>query len=215
MDAVKNSYINIIASVLNDPNGVKMPTPIGENFDKCLIHINGLLDSAVILCKHNHFSEALFLAITAVEESVKAEMYLFRSKNSSDGIPSKDKLKSHEIKHKAAVNKDVLLIGKRVQDVIGEELTERIYTEFTKSKTRELRESCIYFEVKDAMLILPENEISPQMALSYILACIEIIDDKLVGLTNYSMELSSLFDNYFNTINEIFKDYNLLNNKSL
>ena len=196
----------ILEKVLDDPNGVKMPKPIILNFDRCLSHVNSLLKSCRILCQQSCFTSALFLAITAVEEATKAEIYCFRSKNDSTGKQSKDCLKSHEVKHKIAVNEDVLLIGKRVQNIIGEDLTKSIYENFVKGKTRELRESCLYFEVKDDKLILPEEDVTPQTALSYILACIEIIDDKIVGWTNYSMDLSPIWDEYFNMVREIYKN---------
>ncbi len=77
-----------------------------------------------------------------------------------------------------------------------------------KGKTRELREICLYFEVKDDKLILPEEDITPRNALSYILACVEIIDDKMVGWTNYSMELSPILEEYFNIVKEIYEDFN-------
>lgn len=199
-------FVRILDSVLNDPNGVIMPSPIAQNYDKVLSHVNSLLESVIILCQQDHFSQALFLAITALEEATKAEIYCFRSKNDSTGRQSKDCLKSHEVKHKVAVNEDVLLIGKRVQNIIGEDLTKSIYENFGKGKTRELRESCLYFEVKDDKLILPEENITPKNTLSYILACIEIIDDKMVGWTNYSMDLSPILDEYFNIVKEIYEN---------
>ncbi len=202
-------FTYILEKVLGDPNGVKMPNPIILNFDRCLSHVNSLLKSCIILCQQSCFTSALFLAITAVEEATKAEIYCFRSKNDSTGRQSKDCLKSHEVKHKVAVNEDILLIGKRVQNIIGEDLTKSIYENFGKGKTRELRESCLYFEVKDDKLILPEEDITPQNALSYILACVEIIDDKMVGWTNYSMELSPILDEYFNIVKEIYENINV------
>ena len=199
-------FTYILGKVLRDSNGVRMPSPIPQNYDRVLSHVNSLLESVIILCKHGHFSQALFLGITAVEEATKAEIYCFRSKNDSAGRQSKDCLKSHEVKHKVAVNEDILLIGKRVQNIIGEDLTKSIYENFGKGKTRELRENCLYFEVKDDKLILPEEDIIPQNALSYILACIEIIYDKMVGWTNYSMELSPTLDEYFNIVKEIYEN---------
>lgn len=197
-------FLHIYESVLQDPNGVKMPNPISDNFDKCLLHIDDLLSSAILLSQNRRYTQALFLAITAVEESVKAEVYCFRSKNENNGRPAKDSLKKHEIKHKAAVNEEILLIGKRVQNVIGDELTVQIYDNFGKGKTRELRENCLYFEVQADKLIIPTENITPKIAISYILACIEIIDDKLVGWTNLSMKLSTSFDKYFDTLKTIY-----------
>lgn len=199
-------FAHILEKVLDDPNGVKMPNPIILNFDRCLSHVNSLLKSCIILCQQSYFTSALFLAMTAVEEAAKAEIYCFRSKNNSTARQSKDCLKSHQIKHKVAVNEDVLLIGKRVQSILGEDLTKSIYENFGKGNTRELRENCLYFEVKDDKLILPEEDITSKEALSYILACIEIIDDKIVGWTNYSMELSPILDEYFNMVKEMYEN---------
>lgn len=199
-------FTYILEKVLDDSNGVKMPIPIILNFDRCLSHVNSLLKSCIILCQQSCFTSALFLAITAVEEATKVEIYCFRSKNDSTGKQSKDCLKSHEVKHKVAVNEDVLLIGKRVQNIIGEDVTKSIYENFGKGKTRELRENCLYFEVKDDKLILPEDNITAKNALSYIIACIEIIDDKVVGWTDYSMKLSPIFDEYFKIVKEIYEN---------
>ena len=202
-----NNYANFIQSIIEDPNGVKMPEPISKNFDRCLDYINSLLKSSINLAQNNQTRLALFVAITAVEEATKAEIYCFRVNKKTNPRGSKDSLKKHDIKHKAAVNKDVLLIGKRVQDIIGKELTEQIYDNFSKGKTRELRESCLYFEVKNNILSFPNERIDNHIALAYLLACIEIIDDKLVGWTNYSFQLSEDLDRYF----EIIKDIYLLN----
>ena len=199
-------FVRVLNSVLHDPNGVKMPDPITQNYDSVLYHVNSLLESVIILCQQGHFTQALFLGITAVEEATKAEIYCFRNKNNFIGRQSKDCLKSHEVKHRVAVNEDVLLIGRRVQNIIGEDLTKNIYENFGKGKTRELRESCLYFDVKDEKLILSEEDITPQTALSYIFTCIEIIDDKMVGWTNYSMELSPIWDEYFNIVKEIYEN---------
>lgn len=202
-----NNYTNFIQSIIEDPNGVKMPEPISKNFDRCLDYINSLLKSSINLAQNNQTRLALFVAITAVEETTKAEIYCFRVNKKTNPRGSKDSLKKHDIKHKTAVNKEVLLIGKRVQDIIGKELTEQIYDNFSKGKTRELRESCLYFEVKNNILSFPNERIDNHIALAYLLACIEIIDDKLVGWTNYSFQLSGDLDRYF----EIIKDIYLLN----
>ena len=190
----------ILEAVLNDPNGVKMPKPLVGNLNRCLSHVNELLSSVIILCKNSCFCHALFLAITAVEEATKAEIYCFRNHKENNGRASKDCLKKHDIKHKVAVNEDLLIIGKRVQEVIGEELTIKIYDDFIKGKAREVRENCLYFDIIDDSLVIPNTNIEPQLALAYILVCIEIIDDKIVGWTDYSMELSKYFDQYFNEI---------------
>lgn len=201
-------YYQIFNSVLKDPNGVKMPSPIISNFDRCLLYVDSMLKSAVLLCKEKQFTQALFLAITAVEEVVKAEIYCFRSKTIEIPTkPTKDCLKKHEIKYKAAVNKELLLIGERVQNIIGKELTKEIYDNFEKGKIRILREKCLYFDIKEQSLVIPTDVISSKTALSYILACIEIIDDRMVGWTNYSIELSHCFDKYFHVISGLYEIY--------
>lgn len=73
-----NNYTNFIQSIIEDPNGVKMPEPISKNFDRCLDYINSLLKSSIKLAQNNQTHLALFVAITAVEEATKVEIYCFR-----------------------------------------------------------------------------------------------------------------------------------------
>lgn len=200
-------FFHIIESVLNDPHGVQMPEHLAENFNKCLSHISELMSSSAILCKNGKVYQALFLAITAVEEATKAEIFCYRKimcNDKGDNKPSKDCLKKHDIKHQAAVNEEVLLIGQRVQDVIGKELTEKIYKDFGKGKTREVREGVLYFDVHKDSLALPSDHIDKNLALAYILACIEIIDDMLVGLTMNSFDLSKQLDDYFEAVRNLY-----------
>lgn len=200
-----NRFLHVLKDVLMDAHGEQMPLPLTDNLNKCIQHIDGLLASVVLLCKNRQYHHALFLAITAVEEAVKAEIYSHRTMNKGEySKTSKDCLKRHDIKHKVAVNEEVLIIGKKVQQVIGEELTLSIYKSFSKGHTTKIRENCLYFDVLNATIQTPQDKISSKMTLAYILSCIEIIDDKLIGYTNYSLSMEDAFNEYFDIIKEIY-----------
>ena len=60
------------------------------------------------------------------------------------------------------------------------------------------RESAIYLENKNGVLLVPSNVISAVFARELLLYVIEIFDDALVGFSEYSFNLGEITDKLFN-----------------
>ena len=164
-------------------------------FNKGLDHILDLWQSAVnLFCARQH-NIAAFLAITALEEKTKLEIYCYKSTHSeNDETPDDTPLKkrgilyNHKIKHRLAPS-PVLFMGRRLQEQIGKTRLYQLIDQARERGFRDERESALYIDFDaDDTIIFTKEAITPVIAKEFLLFAIEVVDDGLVGYTQYSME---------------------------
>ena len=183
-----------------------------DDFNKGLDHILDLLQSAVnLFCAKQH-NIATFLAITALEEKTKLEIYSYQSTRSEvdktlDNTPSKKRgiLYNHKIKHRLAPS-PVLFMGTRLQEQIGEARLYQLIDQARERGFRDERESALYIDFNaDNTIVFPKEAITPVIAKEFLLFAIEVVDDGLVGYTEYSIkEVSKELEHLWNQVCEKF-----------
>jgi AbiV family abortive infection protein len=166
-----------------------------EGFDRAGDHVLTLLEDALAAFGRGSFGTATFLALTALEETAKADMMVFRRKL---GEPPKrgDPMRSHANKHGIAV-RDTTFMG-RLPKLLGPERCEALNAEADAGELVPLREASLYVDVKDGVLMTPKDVVGADRAREILLLAVEAADDALVGSTNHSMEVwSPAFDAMF------------------
>ncbi len=184
-------------------------------FNKILLHIYELLKYAVDMYVDGVYALPVFLAITAMEEKAKAEVLIYRPHTkqvqeehqqtcideNTKVKRGKDVLYDHKSKHRLAPS-PVLSIGTRLPRAIGDErLTELLMQSCDKGFCRE-RENALYFQVLDTKSVITPKEVySKEQAKEFILFAIEIVDDGLIGYTDFSIsEISPALDDLWNLV---------------
>lgn len=167
-----------------------------EEFNSACEHIVALLEEAESIFQGGGYSTATFLAITAIEETVKAHFGGFT--NGGDGAKRrKDNVFfNHSKKHQMAAMPTVSM-GKRLQTAIGADVLNAI---LEMSRTRELllfRESSLYFGREDGTFKTPRQTVDKGLARALLLYAIEVFDDALVGFTDFSLKISKRTDTLF------------------
>ncbi|HEY5410977.1 MAG TPA: AbiV family abortive infection protein, partial [Caulobacteraceae bacterium] len=100
-----------------------------EGFDAAGEHVVSLLGDATHLFERGSFGTATFLAITALEETAKADLLSFRREGTAGERPKgRDPLRSHADKHLIAVRSTVFM-GKRLLEALGQERCEALKVE--------------------------------------------------------------------------------------
>ena len=166
-----------------------------EDFDAASEHVVQLLNDSSLLLERRSPASACFLAITALEETAKLHVDLFRQSN----VPiarSKDPLFKHKEKHRIAAA-PTLVTGSRLQKAVGHERLCELMDLARNGGLVALRESCLYFEEKNGKLQTPKAAISQQLAREILLFAAEAFDDAVVGFTDKSFELGVATDELF------------------
>jgi AbiV family abortive infection protein len=166
-----------------------------EEFSAACEHIVQLLsDSSVLLANGSH-STATFIAITALEETAKVHMGIFR--NSSDPLPRrKDPLYRHHKKHLLALGPTVEM-GSRLQKAVGESRMRELVALAHTGNFVDLRESSLYIEQSENGLKVPRNAVSFSTARELLLLAVEAFEDALVGMSGKTYVLSERTDEIF------------------
>jgi AbiV family abortive infection protein len=170
-----------------------------EEFNSACEHVVLLLEEAELVFQRGGYSTATFLAITAIEETAKANLGAFTSGGPDPESRKNNIFYDHGKKHQMAAMPTVSM-GQRLQAAIGEEALVRI---LEKSQTKELlglRESSLYFERRDGTFRSPRTAIDKNLSRSILLYAIEVFDDALVGFTDYSMKISGRTDEVFSRV---------------
>ncbi len=158
-------------------------------FNTASQHVLVLLDDAVAAFEHGPYGTSLFLAITALEETAKAELLAFRMQK-PEGTPKTwgDPLRSHMKKHAMAV-RPTTFMG-RLPKILGAETCERLLREATDGSINRLRETAIYVSCSaDGKISTPAAAVDRTRAREIVLLALESADDILVGLTNNLYQL--------------------------
>ncbi len=166
-----------------------------EEFDRICEHIVQLLEDASTLLAAGSHSTGAFLSITALEETSKAHMGMYR-RGAAPVKRSKDPLYKHGEKHRLALGPTVAM-GSRLQAAIGEGRMRELIALAGSGGLVVLREAALYVEQKDGALSTPETSVPRSTARELLLLAVEAFDDALVGYTSRSIELSARTDKVF------------------
>jgi AbiV family abortive infection protein len=166
-----------------------------EEFDAACGHIVQLITDASMLLAAGSHATAAFLAITAIEETAKVHIGLFRR----SAIPvarRKDPLYVHGEKHKLALGPTVAM-GGRLQVAIGEKRMHEVIGQAQTGDLVKIREAALYVAQETGGLVTPKSAVSPETSRELLLLAIEAFDDGLVGYTGRSIEFSRATDALF------------------
>lgn len=159
-----------------------------EQFNDACEHITQLLQDASLLLDSGSHATSAFLSISALEETAKVHMGMYRR----SAIPlkrSKDPLYKHGRKHELALGPTVAM-GSRLQAAIGDERMRELIELGRTGGLVSLRESSLYVEQRGELLQVPSEAIAPKASRELLLLAIECFDDAVVGYTNRTFELS-------------------------
>jgi AbiV family abortive infection protein len=158
-------------------------------FNTASQHVLVLLEDAVAAFERGSYGTSVFLAITALEETAKAELLAFRIQK-PEGTQKKwgDPLRSHMKKHAMAV-RPTTFMG-RLPKILGAETCVRLQQEARDGSINRLRETAIYVSCSaDGKISTPAMAVDRTRAREIVLLALESADDILVGLTNDSYQL--------------------------
>lgn len=166
-----------------------------EQFNGACEHIVQLLQDASALLDRGSHATSAFLSITALEETAKVHIGMYRRSETSLKR-SKDPLYKHERKHELALGPTVAM-GGRLQAAIGDARMRELIELGRKGGLKPLREASLYIEQKGKSMLVPKNVIPTATSRELLLLALESFDDALVGYTNKTFELSSQTDALF------------------
>lgn len=168
-----------------------------EELDKAISHIVELLDNSACLYMNKSYSSSLFFSITVLEEVAKA--HLGSHTNGNHPEKKRNVFKDHKTKHMLAALPTVAM-GSRLQGAIGEAEMNRIMVMAKSSALVQAREHSLYFQRENGKLKIPKEKVSRKFSRSMLLFAIEVFDDALCGLTNFSNEAAEQTDALFEQI---------------
>src|SRR5689334_5256450 len=117
-----------------------------EGFDASVGHVRTLLGDAVAAYEAGSFGTAVFLAITSMEETAKAELLAFRLPRPAGVKPKgRDPLRDHGKKHAIAIGPTTFM--GRLPKLLGEETCARLADEAHSGGFVDLRERALYVHV--------------------------------------------------------------------
>ncbi len=178
-----------------------------DDFDRGCRHTVQLLNDSYLLYRNCSYATSAFLAICAIEEIAKVEVAMFRKVPRSEMSRNRknDPLFSHRKKHSIAIQ-EVIVIGKRLVDAIGENRLRDLMNLEKNGKLVELRESALYADNVEDAFVCPSERIDKALSRELLLLAIEVWDDRLIGWTNHTYELekqvSRMFEDVANSDNQ-------------
>lgn len=169
------------------------------DFDAALDHVAGLLEDSITLFDRGSFATSAFLAITAIEETGKAHVAIYRKDSAVGGPKGRDPLRDHRAKHRMAILPTVFMSA-RLLDALGAERCRQLQDEAQTSGFTAIREAALYCARDGSRFVTPGAAVSPSQAWELLLLAIEAADDALVGYTNHSTEVGKHFDDLFRRV---------------
>jgi AbiV family abortive infection protein len=168
-------------------------TDIADAFNIAADHVAVLLEDAYASYKRGSFGTCVFIAISALEETAKAELLGYRARG-GDGQKKKgiDPMRSHAEKHIMSI-RPTTFMG-RLPGILGDETCQRLIEEAMTGKLKELREIALYVHADENGVRAPASEVSKERAREILLVALESADDVLVGYTALSFELGKRFE---------------------
>lgn len=156
-------------------------------------HVAILLDDAMSAFHRQSFGTSVFLAITALEETAKAEIMAMRSKTAqADSQRARDPLRDHRKKHQIAV-RPTTFMG-RLPELLGPPACERLQKEAETGGLIRLRERALYVHLDAKGISSPSSSVTRERAREILLLALESADDIIVGWTNASFALGKKFE---------------------
>lgn len=171
-------------------------TETSEELNQACEHIVRLLNDASLLLEAGSRASAVFLSITALEETAKIHIGMYR--NANDAVPRrKDPLYQHDKKHYIAASPTVAM-GGRLQEAIGEKRMNELIEIAREGQLKSIREKALYVEKNNGRIQLPSESVTKEFARELILFAVEAFDDAFVGYTGHSYELGEITNQIFN-----------------
>ena len=168
-----------------------------NDFDVAMDHVVGLLDDAALLFERGSFGTATFVAITALEETGKAHVSIFRRDKPDKPLPrNRDPLRNHKAKHRMAAQPTVFMTDRAIR-ALGRERADELEDEAQTTGFTALREAALYCARNSSGFESPRTAIAPLRAWEILILAIEAADDQLVGYTNHSNETGKAFELLF------------------
>lgn len=150
-------------------------------------HVVTLLEDSMVCYRRGSFGTAVFLGISALEETAKAEILSFRlGLNTPEKTKGQDPLRDHKAKHRIAVGPTTFM--GRLPVLLGQEACDRLNTLAMNGGLKDLRERALYAHAEPTGVTTPNDVISQAQAREILLLALECADDILVGYTNLSFE---------------------------
>jgi AbiV family abortive infection protein len=197
----KELSLKKISTILDGKTNFKIDDT--REFNKCVQHVENLLEDANLLYQNKSYGSSTFFSISAIEEIGKVIVGSYAKLPETGERVKTDLLRDHRNKEIIGTNYTITM-GERLQNAIGQKMMEKIIEFAQQGKLKQLRESSIYCD-KDKTsnrLIVPMDIISKEFSRAMLLFAIESFDDNLVGLTNFSMEISQKTDTLFAELSE-------------
>jgi AbiV family abortive infection protein len=163
-----------------------------NEFDLMATHVAVLVADAVACFDRKSYGTCVFLSVTALEETAKAEMLGFRGRPGPTPKGGRDPMLIHAQKHKIAV-RPTTFFG-RLPRILGNEVCARLQREAENGELNKLREQALYVHLDHTGVTTPATAVDATRAREILLLALETADDVLVGWTNASMVLGERFD---------------------
>lgn len=156
-------------------------------------HVVTLLEDALVCYRRGSLGTAVFLGISALEETAKAQILAYRlPRNTPEKTKGQDPLRDHKAKHRIAVGPTTFM--GRLPALLGQEACDRLRALAENGGLKDLRERALYAHAESTGVTTPNNVISPSQAREILLLAAESADDILVGSTNVSYEHGKHFE---------------------
>ena len=150
-------------------------------FDTAANHVAVILGDAMETFRRLSDANSVFLSITAMEETAKAEILGFRVQR-SDKKGGRDPLRDHGQKHIIAA-RPTTFMG-RLPSILGEEVCARLQSEAESGAFIQLRGKALYVHARADGIMSPLGTITKPRAIEILLLALECADDIIVGSTN-------------------------------
>ncbi len=165
------------------------------NYLALVSHAEHLWQDAGLLFEQGSYSTALYLSIACIEEigKIGAERFRLainearRSQSAGDTPPTTQKQPrakhkgpaySHPKKHLLAAGGGAL-INSRLDRILGINAVVAFLENVEQGHVERLRQSCLYAEVMDGTLHIPERAVSREQALFYVVLAGELLAEIL------------------------------------
>lgn len=171
-----------------------------QDFNRACDHILVLIEDALACFNRASYGTAVFLSITAIEETAKAEIGIYRRADEADERSRrKDPLFNHLSKHRMAILPTVFM-GRRFEEAIGKDRCEALLSEVAHGSLRDLRQEALYFHSSNGNFVTPKDAITQEKAREVLLLAIEAADDRLVGYTGHTGIIEQRLDQIFGSV---------------
>ena len=143
-------FAAVDAAISHDKAPVRLTA---EELNTMTRHVAVLLDDAVAAFRRQSHGTCVFLAITAMEETAKAEVLAFRGRPESPPNRRGDPMLNHAKKHFIAI-RPTTFFG-RLPKILGDEVCARLQREAEAGGFNRLREQALYIHLDHSGVTTP------------------------------------------------------------